>query len=609
MDHVKLRYMLEQPILSWGPYLTHLGQRVGVRKNLQARVNQQETRNFFSSKQKSIPCFSQNKESLGSSETIREAHSLARPDFSAFKKSLPEHKAQKIDDSFLYWFIGFIEGDGSFITSERKKRIPDSPKAEPDPDADAQHAHKDKDQEQRKAVKKAEVKSLIADATHKQTNNNSAIVKWSFNPSSYRADFQIVQKNPQVLYYLKKQLGFGRVVSFERDYNSLKGGLMHMTKKKYWKWFTSKREHIKSLILLMNGNLVLEKRRKLFENWLTVINKSWYADSPIPLKPWVNNVSLENDWLAGFTDADVGFTTNAGNNFKQGHHPDGRQRYGFNLRFYITQDGELEVLNQIKKLVGATNKISDLRNATALQKKYNRLEIAKASCREILIQYFSTHPLRTQKNIDFQRWKRVHYYQQRQLPLSKKSAAKLARLINHLDEKRIKQGRKYHLQLKPRCGFLPVGPGIAKSKCFAFQVIYSLRLFSHIKIKRRNNPKGLLAFARRVFKGLLNKKVKTLRALCFFLLFPPSAGEKRSQIPFPYALSICFIHMLYPYALSICFIHMLYPYALSICSSLRAFARKTGNDPYAYPYGICIWGTLRFYLSFILRISKGICIS
>ena len=49
----------------------------------------------------------------GSSETIRETTF----DFSKYKEKSVTHK-KNIDPSFLEWFIGFFEGDGSFIVSK-----------------------------------------------------------------------------------------------------------------------------------------------------------------------------------------------------------------------------------------------------------------------------------------------------------------------------------------------------------------------------------------------------------------------------------------------------------------------------------------------------------
>jgi hypothetical protein len=56
---------------------------------------------------------------LGSSETTREAPLFKKSqfDFSFIFKTLPDH-IKITDVKFLQWFIGFSEGDGSFIISK-----------------------------------------------------------------------------------------------------------------------------------------------------------------------------------------------------------------------------------------------------------------------------------------------------------------------------------------------------------------------------------------------------------------------------------------------------------------------------------------------------------
>ena len=52
---------------------------------------------------------------IGSSETIRKTTF----NFYAYQRNLVSHK-KKINVAFLEWFIGFVEGDGSFIVSNTR---------------------------------------------------------------------------------------------------------------------------------------------------------------------------------------------------------------------------------------------------------------------------------------------------------------------------------------------------------------------------------------------------------------------------------------------------------------------------------------------------------
>src|SRR5579875_3292703 len=57
----------------------------------------------------------QNKTTTGSSETIRKTAF----NFSSYRERLVSHKSKgKIDPPFLEWFVGFSEGDGSFVVSK-----------------------------------------------------------------------------------------------------------------------------------------------------------------------------------------------------------------------------------------------------------------------------------------------------------------------------------------------------------------------------------------------------------------------------------------------------------------------------------------------------------
>nr|YP_009463684.1 homing endonuclease [Haematococcus lacustris]AUW36506.1 homing endonuclease [Haematococcus lacustris] len=77
--------------------------------------------------------------------------------------------------------------------------------------------------------------------------------------------FEITQsiKNVKLICMIRTQLGIGQVQTFE------KGGL------KYCRWCTSKRENILLLLLLLNGNLILEKRQIQFQQIYAELNLAW----------------------------------------------------------------------------------------------------------------------------------------------------------------------------------------------------------------------------------------------------------------------------------------------------------------------------------------------
>ena len=134
-----------------------------------------------------------------------------------YKYGQPDHK-KNTDISFLEWFIGFTEGDGSF--------------------------------------------------------------------GQTKLSFTINQKDPKLLFRIKKTLGFGSVLELSQP------GI--------WRYSVTGQTNSLRLYYLFNDNLVLEKTRTRFVNWakqLNVLDEVLLEQNPITL-------TLENAWLAGFIDAE-----------------------------------------------------------------------------------------------------------------------------------------------------------------------------------------------------------------------------------------------------------------------------------------------------------------
>jgi hypothetical protein len=377
VDHVKLRYMLEQLVLCLSPFLNLINRNFFYeknwlkRENLLARANQQETEKTNFS---------------GSSETIREApYCCCEFQFEDYYKSLPEHlNKHKCSPEFLAWFIGFFEADGYYAARHKIIDVKDKPST----------------WLVQTLVKKSEPINVMT--------------------TPHRITFEIIQKDPKIIYKIRKILGFGKVQPITtKDGNT------------YFRYFTSKKEHILRLTYLFNGNLILEKRQLQFEQVIFSINELWKLN--LEVKAWNMQPSVNNAWLTGFVEGDGGFYTNLGNSFIRGHYINGKVRYGFFLKFYITQHGETQVLEAIRNLFEATNKLSIFISNQTLQ-EYMRLEITNMRSRKLIISYFNKFPFLGEKKIDFLRWQRVHGYHERGEKLSEKSAKKLQQLILKLDE-------------------------------------------------------------------------------------------------------------------------------------------------------------------------------
>ena len=331
-----------------GPYSQNkfLKKGIGKTKLPKARVNQQVTKVF--------------KKTDGTSETTREAVSCFN--FSDYEKHKPKH-IKNIDPLFLQWFIGFFEGDGSFM------------------------------------------------ARPSTGSNGEPLL---------RINFEITQsiRNVKLLKWIRKELGFGKVIIFEKDDFT------------YARWFTSERKHVLTLLALFNGNFILPKRQEQFESIISQLNSVWNCNFEI--KSWQSQLTLDNAWLGGFSDADAGFFTNIQNNFKGHRKSPDEFYYRLLTKFFITQDGDDSFLKTIQQLVGDTSKIYQISSGNNNTKKYNRLEISSIDGTEKLINYFVRFPLKGERHISFLRWARVYGYKKRGLRLNESSASKLAHLINNL---------------------------------------------------------------------------------------------------------------------------------------------------------------------------------
>lgn len=65
----------------------------------------------------------------------------------------------------------------------------------------------------------------------------------------HRSTFIITQKDPKVLYYIKKHLGFG---------------VVRLDKANYYRYVVSDRQNISYLVNLISGRLILEKTKERY---------------------------------------------------------------------------------------------------------------------------------------------------------------------------------------------------------------------------------------------------------------------------------------------------------------------------------------------------------
>lgn len=263
-----------------------------------------------------------------SSETLCEA-TTQYFDLSSFLHLTPYTKQPQ---AFYEWLIGFIEGDGyiGFNMTQNKQK----PLSKPYP----------------------------------------------------RLDFMIVQKHPDVLYYIQKMLGFGQVQKHGPN---------------AFRFSVSKKENQFLLCLLLNGNVTLKKKHKHLQKWCT-----FFALSLKPQKDICLDI-FQTAWLSGFVTADGCF------NMKPAKKPTDPSNMRRKFRFILDQKDELAALQLIQRWCYSYGSLY-LRNKRAVEAGINlslthRYELKdEPIIKQMILPYFARFPLPVEahKYTSFVEWKK-----------------------------------------------------------------------------------------------------------------------------------------------------------------------------------------------------------
>ena len=236
--------------------------------------------------------------------------------YSKYNEYLPNNTLPS--KNFLTWFIGFTEGEGSFIVNNR------------------------------------------GDLCFVITQSNLDIY---------------------VLEHIKETLGFGKVISQSKVTS---------------RYATQNKKEIELLIHLFNGNLILPRRKEVFEKFVKEFN-TWVTKGRIRLdtvkvKHTFILPSLNNHWLSGFTDGEGCFTCSI------------NKEKGFSFNFNISQKWEqnIKILEHLCVLFNG-GKVSKHTSENAYEYRIGGLE----NCKNIFT-YFDNYKLITKKSASYIAWKEVH---------------------------------------------------------------------------------------------------------------------------------------------------------------------------------------------------------
>ena len=242
--------------------------------------------------------------------------------FDEYSNLIPLHK-KKINKNFLEWFIGFTEGDGSFIVSKNK------------------------------------------------------------------VYFDITQnlQDIQVLYYIKKELGFGKIIIRNEKHRNV--GI----------FYVSSKDNFTRLITIFNGNLSTNYKKEQFKIWLDTYNKQYNMN--IVFKDKLVKPDLSSGWISGFSDAKSCFTGRVKNCWSS------KLKRAPHLTFQISQK-EFYIIKILRDLF--LNKDSfDLKNI-----KYDKswdgwvFHCSSFTKLKVIKNYFFRYELKTKKSIVFKKWCKIY---------------------------------------------------------------------------------------------------------------------------------------------------------------------------------------------------------
>ena len=191
--------------------------------------------------------------------------------------------------------------------------------------------------------------------------------------------FKITQSSvdAQVLFYIKKELGFGSV-SVQSKLN------------KTHQYRIRDKDNLLKIIKIFNGNLITKHKKSQFKSWLEAFNLK-YKTNIIHIES-NEKVNLYNAWLSGFTDAEGCFTSSAylSNTGKQ----------VVTVRYVISQKDDVEFSKSLANIIDGY--ITQIKSYNGYNTVVNFGKLNK------ILSYLHDYPLKTKKHVSYLRWLKVY---------------------------------------------------------------------------------------------------------------------------------------------------------------------------------------------------------
>nr|BBE21033.1 LAGLIDADG homing endonuclease [Ulva ohnoi] len=244
--------------------------------------------------------------------------------------------------------------------------------------------------------------------------NNYLFLEWfigfsegdgSFTLSNKRCYFSINQKDIKLLYKIKKNLGFGKVLKYTQNNTN------------YGRYIVQDQQNCERLANIFNGNLVLIKTNVRFKIWIKELNIK-------PLKTR-GQICLNNYWLSGFIDSEGCFYSRVRKfkNMKLG--------YKVEQKFIINQKGEYELFYCLKNLFSSNANIQKI--VSKINKSiYYKIELSSFLSNTILLNYLKKFPCKGNKHLNFLIYRRIYGYIERKEHLTLTGLKKIKILCKKL---------------------------------------------------------------------------------------------------------------------------------------------------------------------------------
>nr|WDY12835.1 putative site-specific DNA endonuclease [Chloroidium sp. KL-2023a] len=243
--------------------------------------------------------------------------------------------------------------------------------------------------------------------------------RWKENNRN-RFRIEVSQQDKDLIYFIQKQFGFGKV-----------NDILPKNGNPYWRFLVEDVESLLQLIDLLNGNLVLKKRRTNFAEWLQVFNTT--HKTQVLFRDEAHQITLADGWFSGFLEGDGGFS------ILQKFIRDNKkgQVYAIKQKFFVTQKDGIDLLTQIHVLLKASSPVKRvahfaLNPKTGKKEKrfYDRLETATLPSAEILFEYLTRFPFLGKRQTTIDAWHELIEYRKTKPPVTPSTTATIQKLID-----------------------------------------------------------------------------------------------------------------------------------------------------------------------------------